>query len=280
MSELFPFMRSILLPDVQHRIIRFILKNGPTSDFGICEKLSLSYADLHRDRTDYKYTSLETVDRELKELAGKGFLNFRESEDAEKWAGRTGVYHLTIFGLSALCIRNQDKPTEFCRTISGSYIHWKQILPLVLGKWEFFIEQGVEDVACTNLLNASHLLINEYYSFIKALFEWVSHKRQRKTLSEPTVSSVSDFYGQLQFSSGPKKPGFPSNSLQEDAFNLRYYVFDNPRLKAIDMKRWLLACKMDPDIHSYLKNQLQRKIANREVQVTQLETNLKLLQSY
>jgi hypothetical protein len=277
MSELTPFLAGTLLGPVQRRLILHLLKNGPKSSWGISEKIALSWAECERDRTDYKYDSHGTIKLRLKELIKKGFLEFRESEEVERLASWRGFLHLTVFGLSALCVRLQDRLTELRRTIAASYDHWQELLPLILGKWDLFLSEDVDDLACSNLLNASHLMIREYYAFLKSFWEWVTHKRQREKIAEPAMSTEPDSYGWLQFSSGPKKPGFPSNTQQLEAFNLRFFSFDNPRFKAADTERWLQTCRKDADILAYLKEHLQDKVDGRKLQIERLQANLELL---
>jgi hypothetical protein len=261
------YTMGVLLGPVQRRLMLHLLKHGPKSTQGISLKVNLSWADCERTREDAKLSSHQTIQLRLKELVKKGFLESRDQDEDR-------FYHLTGFGLAALCVRFLDRPSELCKIIAISYENWIELLPLVLGKWGLFKSEGVDDLACSNLINASHLMIREYYAYMKALWEWVCHKRQRKEVVEPRVSTDSDTFGWFLFSSGPKQPGFPSKTQQVDAFHQRFYVFENPALATENSQRWLLACKKDEAIIIYLREQLQAKVDSRAKQLERLQTTL------
>jgi hypothetical protein len=235
-------------------------------------EIRLAWADIDRDPyTDAKDTSSRTVAKRLKDLVEKKFLEFRKvSEDKE-------LYYLTPFGLSAACVRRIGEPSRLRKRVATGYHYWQDFLPLVFGKWGLFINEDVDYLACLNLIETSQLMIREYYAHIQAFKEWQTHRRQNKKIAEPSISTHPDSYGWFFFSSGPKQPGFPSNSLQEEAILLRFYVYEKQSFKDADNHRWLQACCKDDDIRSYLIKHLQEKLEGRTLQIKRLQDNLALL---
>jgi hypothetical protein len=249
-----------------------LLRRGPKTEWDLKMEINLPWADIDRDPyTDAKDSSSQTLVKRLKDLVEKRFLEIREVFDGKE------LFYLTPFGLAATCVRRIGAPSELRKTMTTGYLHWKDFLPLVFSKWELFINEDVDYLACLNLIETSQLMIREYYAHIQAFKEWQTHRRQNEKISEPSISTHPDTYGWFFFSSGPRKPGFPSDSQQEEAFLLRFYIYEKQSFKDADNLRWVQVCSKDDDIRFYLIKHLQAKMESRTLQIKRIQDNLALL---
>ena len=127
----------------------FMKKNGLSTTHKILKLLALQREKAQYDIPEELKIHYSTVFRQLKKLEKKNLVKVVRTEEArkrgkdKKFFGLTLLGWLTCYGQNILTIEH----------ISNLIVTFKEEIPLVLGKWDYFKKEGVEHIAEKHLLN-------------------------------------------------------------------------------------------------------------------------------
>lgn len=173
----------------------------------------------------------------LVELEKKQLLCIEKKGKAPRPGETIKEYHLTVLGLATALLYPQVH--ENLRDVTKS---WGSLLPLVLGKWDFFISAGVEDLAQHRLMIAAVTLVRASESL-----EW---EFEYATPTDPAEIFRSNFYHPPEYG----------------------WFASEKRL------RWIEVCARDPEVCRYLTGKLTAIIVKHEIMKHEAEVILKTLQ--
>lgn len=200
----------IELINSERKILLCIATNGPA--FG--RQMSKS--------TGLSSRTVSTVPRSLEKKGLVSHIITQESRAKKE-------YHLTILGLSHVLylIRSEE-----WNPIIG---RWAHLLPLVLGKWEFFVSAGFKDLASISLIKTTYEFCKDYWSAVEL----------SKSLEDEFEESWRDVMSDIW------RPGEELGRFQVDFYSQLFSL--NAILGAPgDRERLLDSCKSDLKIHDYL----------------------------
>ena len=153
-----------------------------------------------------------TVDEALKRLLSKGYVHVRTLDPIGHRLGQK-EYSLTAFGLIHVVI--STRPEEWKPVIDS----WSNLFPYVIGKWDVFVNAGVEDLAMRKLkIAAEEMSIRAY--------------------------------------SGPLMGNGYTPLSYDDEFYYRFYRPNGPILEREKQLRWAEACDTDPEVRHYFRRAL------------------------
>lgn len=196
----------------EKKILCHIALNGSTTAYNLLKELKLAIS-----------VAYGTV----KNLKDNGLLTVTVLEEKNRVGVNMKEYGLTLEGVSAAF--GIEEVRKDMRTFAEN---WKGLLPLVLGKWDHFIQQGVEDQAIqgfdvTNIILGS-LPIDPY---IKKFLEDYDH--------------------------------YYSQELTEGDFTYRFFNLGGLLAAPVEAvleadKKWINAIKLDPEICHFVIKQTIR----------------------
>lgn len=124
----------------EQAFLNHIAENGPTTAY------DLGNATNYSEKTAYQSTKSLVEKKMLKpRVIGKTRAGLDKKE-----------YDLTVLGLVFVLADLADATNEDIFSIAQ---HWSDLLPLVLGKWDFFIEEGIDEWTLGNLLGSARHFI-------------------------------------------------------------------------------------------------------------------------
>ena len=140
-----------------------------------------TYYDLYAKKKE-NIGSSSTVWQGLKKLENMNLIEQKgsgeEPSGKESWRGRRKKYYgLTLFGLLLAFLYGSLE-----KYIEGIADRFKDDLPLVFGKWKYFIKQRARDIIKKHLVSAMKLCAFEYLRFLMEIKEH-NEIKDRKYLS-------------------------------------------------------------------------------------------------
>ncbi len=176
---------------------------------------------------------VRNASRTAKRLKRVGMI---EGEYNDEYSRATDLLSLTVLGLATALLYPQVH--ENLRDVIKS---WGSLLPLVLGKWDFFVSAGVEDLARSRLMTAAVALVRASLS-PEWHFAW-------ETPIDPDEIFRSNFYHMLEY-----------GCLASEA-----------RL------RWIEVCARDRDIRPYLIGKMAGVFVQYDIMMHEAELMEQLL---
>ena len=210
------------LPPRQAEVLRYIAQKGPRIYYRLSKEMDkIPPGTLHNA---------------LVELEKKQLLCIEKKGKAPRPGETIKEYHLTVLGLATalLYLQVHENPREVIKS-------WGSLLPLVLGKWDFFISAGVEDLARSRLMIAAVALVRASLS-PEWHFAW-------ETPIDPDEIFRSNFYHMLEYGC----------------------IASEVRL------RWIEVCARDPDIRPYLIGKMVGVFVQYDIMMHEAELMEQLL---
>jgi len=216
-------MKDYRLPPRQAQVLRYIAQKGPRIYYRLCkEMVQIPPGTLHD-------ALVKLEKRQLLCIENKG--------KAPRPGEIIKEYHLTVLGLATALLYPQVH--ENLRDVIKS---WGSLLPLVLGKWDFFISAGIEDLAQHHLMNAAVVLVRASESL-----EW-------------------DFIYAT--------PKDPAEIFKSNFYHPREYQWFAPESRL----KWIRACARDPDLHHYLTGETKMLIMKLAIMMQETDVILRTLE--
>lgn len=208
------------LTETDLRILELLIERGPLNQYKISKGIDADYPTAHKA---------------IKKLEEDGFVKFEHEEVTEK-GGRAKVYSLTLKGFTVVIGMGRVD-----RNIDKAIMKWSQLLPLVLGKWDYFKAMGLEDEILEFLRSESGILHQEIYI----------DKDGRRIWPEDTVK----IHSMARF---------------------RNFVLRCQPLETAE--RWLRAIRGDPELRGWAIDQLKGEIARAQAWIKIINRTLKVIE--
>ena len=207
-----------------------------------------------------------TVLRHLQALEQYGFIALARTEQAKKNGKDRKIYTLTLQGLSELMgvvsrkMRDQVDVDSLTK-IAGNFKH---LLPLVFGKWEFFMEHGVRNVVVERLVSffySSPSMLQYFEQPIFALKPFLKDisilKLARSKTKHPTTyvdKKAKRYEKALRGAQAMIKSA--TGELKKNAIQ-RYVLFQFEPEKAAEFQKLLSVIMKDSELRAFILSELE-----------------------
>ena len=231
-------MLRIRTPPTQQKALIWLAKNGHNIGWKIGKG-----ADVSRSTIYVSLSALET----------KGLvISKRLTKDKKRKKNTKGEteYSLTRLGLIHAILALAPRKKLQSAPLNKINKHWADLLPLVLGKWQHFKDENVEDLALDALLKACHRIVEEYLPLIPA------QERKALVITGEGIETAEEL---------------ETRNLTD------CFYHDQLIQRTKESERWMFACKKDSAIKAYLvpvMENYKRQAYHRQIVI---EHNLTLM---